>query len=250
MRKAAYYSRNGSYSRSAGAEEAEAQGRLPRLRAAKAMGLSVAAFDAGCAAVEYHPTEYHHVGKYAREIIYFDVEALRDNRKFFAAAAATYKSKNKREEVAGRPRRAAIDAFRRKLIRQRDCSRPVRRHSSRDAWNVRGLRAGIGFSAFSKLALGDIDGLKALMGDRQMRIAEAAAVTAALCDYLRRAGFAEIEPGRRFARQYSRINCVFVHGANCVNVYGAGKNNNLSAATAMQMVRDVLARELPSAGGC
>jgi hypothetical protein len=71
-RRSAYYSRNDSYSRSANAEAAETEGRLPRTRAAQALGVSVKAFDVGCARCGYTSTEWHHVGKYAMRVDYYD----------------------------------------------------------------------------------------------------------------------------------------------------------------------------------
>lgn len=83
---AAYYSRNQSYSKSLNAEEAEGEGRLPRSRAAKFMGLSLAAFDAGCEAADYVATEWHHVGKYANECSYYDTVELGSSYHFWRGA--------------------------------------------------------------------------------------------------------------------------------------------------------------------
>lgn len=98
-RRSAYYSRNNSYSRSYNAERAEAEGRFPRTRAAAHLGLSVAAFDAARRAIGYVTTEWHHVGKYANPVDYYDAEELSSNWRFWAAAAAAYKSKAKRAEL-------------------------------------------------------------------------------------------------------------------------------------------------------
>jgi hypothetical protein len=128
-RRSAYYSRNDSYSRSANAEAAEAEGRLPRTRAAAALGVSVAAFDAGCAAAEYRSTEWHHVGKYATMVDYYDTTELEESVEFWQGAAAAYKSKVKQAELRARlpallaKRKAErVKAFTAKLLRQRDCS--------------------------------------------------------------------------------------------------------------------------------
>lgn len=86
-RRAAYYSRNNSYSRSYNASCAEAEGRLPRTRAAAALGLSTKAFDAGCAACGYRATEWHHVGKYANMVDYYDTEELSASAEFWTGAA-------------------------------------------------------------------------------------------------------------------------------------------------------------------
>lgn len=136
-RRAAFYARNGSFSRSYNAECAEDEGRLPRTRAAKHLGLSLAAFDAGCAEVGYIATEWHHVGKYAARIDYYDTERLREQPEFWRGAASAYKSTAKRESILriGRDivqarRHQLVEEFRQKLIRQRDCSRRVPSHST------------------------------------------------------------------------------------------------------------------------
>lgn len=95
----AYYSRNQSYSRSHNAEVAEEEGRFPRTRAAAHLGLSVRAFDAACKAVGYRATEWHHVGKYANEVTYFDTAELVDNPDFWTAALAA-SSPAKRKQIA------------------------------------------------------------------------------------------------------------------------------------------------------
>jgi hypothetical protein len=149
-RRSAYYSRNDSFSRSANAEAAEEEGRYPRTRAAAALGLSVKAFDAGCRAAGYRATEWHHVGKYASMVDYYDTEELADNPEFWRGAAEAYKSKAKRAAVLAtmerrreEDRQAAIEAFRRRLINQRDCTRPVRRHDGRVNWIRRCGVAGV-----------------------------------------------------------------------------------------------------------
>lgn len=149
-RKGAYYSRNGSYSRSANAEWAEEENRFPRSRAAKHLGVSVKAFDAGCLACGYVATEWHHVGKYAAMVDYYDCEALADDPLFWEGAAGAYKSAKKRDELlAAHSERIAaqkqerIDSFREEMIKNRDCSKKVRRHNGRTNWVRRCLKAGI-----------------------------------------------------------------------------------------------------------
>lgn len=73
-RPSAYYSRAGSYSRSYNAEVAESEGRAPMSRAK----VTVAA-EFGCsqsiaqAALNMlHDGEWHHVGRYANRVDYFD----------------------------------------------------------------------------------------------------------------------------------------------------------------------------------
>lgn len=152
-RKSAYYSRNDSFSRSYNAEVAEDEGRLPRSRAAASLGLSVAAFDAGCAAVNYRATEWHHVGKFAVRVDYYDCTELDENPEFWRGAAAAYKSAKKQAEVlatmarrAEAERRERVEEFRARLIRQRNCTRPVKRHSAAEKWRRRCYAAGIGTS--------------------------------------------------------------------------------------------------------
>lgn len=82
----AYYSRNNSYSRSYGASCAEAEGRYSLTRAAKEMGLSSVAFKAGLAKAGYRSTEWHHVGKYANTVDYYDTTELQDNIMFWIGA--------------------------------------------------------------------------------------------------------------------------------------------------------------------
>lgn len=74
MRRSAYYRRSGSYSRSYRAEVAESEGRAPMSRAK----VTVAA-EFGCsqsvaqAALNFlHDGEWHHVGKFANRVDYFD----------------------------------------------------------------------------------------------------------------------------------------------------------------------------------
>lgn len=84
--KSAYYSRANSYSKSFNATQAENEGRFPRSRAAKELGLSLKAFDAGCAYVGYNSNEWHHVGKYANQVDYYDTVELGDNPRFWKGA--------------------------------------------------------------------------------------------------------------------------------------------------------------------
>lgn len=69
----AYYSRNNSYSRSYNATQAENEDRYPLTRAAKHLGLSVKAFKNGLESSNIGASEWHHVGKYANEVNYYDV---------------------------------------------------------------------------------------------------------------------------------------------------------------------------------
>lgn len=97
-RRSAYYSRNQSYSRSYNAERAEADDRYPRTRAAKHLGLSTKAFDAGCAHMGYVSHEWHHVGKYANMVDYYDTKELAASASFWLGAVLSYKTKAARRE--------------------------------------------------------------------------------------------------------------------------------------------------------
>lgn len=89
--RAAYYSRAGSYSRSYNACEAERAGRMPTTRASRAWG-----FRSAAALRRWVRTnEWHHVGKYANAVNYYDVERwlndLCDEASPFAALAGLSK---------------------------------------------------------------------------------------------------------------------------------------------------------------
>lgn len=70
----AYYSRAGSYSRSYNAEVAESEGRYPLTRAAQVLAkdLGVTQKVAKAALLYCGTCEWHHVGKYANSVEYFD----------------------------------------------------------------------------------------------------------------------------------------------------------------------------------
>lgn len=84
--RSTYYSRANSYSKSYNAIIAESEGRYSRTVAAKKLGLSIKAFDAGCAYINYRSTEWHHVGKYANAVDYYDTKDLGDNALFWKGA--------------------------------------------------------------------------------------------------------------------------------------------------------------------
>ena len=71
----AYYKRNNSYSRSYNASQAEQEGRFPLTRAAQYIGLTRAAFLKGAEHADLKTTEWHHVGKYANKVDYWDVSS-------------------------------------------------------------------------------------------------------------------------------------------------------------------------------
>ena len=69
----AFYRRNNSYSRSFSASAAESENRYPLTRAASYLRLSVAAFKKGLDHANITTSEWHHVGKYANKVDYYDV---------------------------------------------------------------------------------------------------------------------------------------------------------------------------------
>ncbi len=151
-RRSAYYTRNGSYSRSYNAENAEADGRLPRTRAAAHLGVSVKAFDAGRMACGYTSTEWHHVGKYAAMVDYYDTNTLEADPEFWKGCAEAYASKKKKAELMARHaegmeslREERFRDFRAKLVRQRDCTRYVHTHGSVTSrnWDIYCGKAGL-----------------------------------------------------------------------------------------------------------
>jgi hypothetical protein len=253
MRRSAYYSRAGSYSRSYNAEVAESEGRLPRTRAAAALGVSAPAFDAGCKAAGYICDEWHHVGKYANRVDYYDAEELRLTPAFWEGCAAHYKSAAKRAallqaaaqarveaaEAEERDRRGRIESFRQRLARQRDCTRYVRRHDSRRAWSSRCLRVGAFVEPFDVAAL--------LAAEAAWREREAEA----------------LEASRRFDRiveehfqpcsdrEFVGLGLkLLIHGGNShggperriVNIYGLEKSMNLKLGAAVAMLEDRIAK--------
>tara|TARA_Y100001963_G_C6721964_1_gene419544 strand:+ start:225 stop:569 length:345 start_codon:yes stop_codon:yes gene_type:complete len=94
---ASYYSHGRG--RSWNAEEAEQYGRYPRTRAAESLGVSVKAFRAGCIACEYVASEWHHVGKFASAVTYYDTEELKADPRFWKGCAEAYKSKAKKDQM-------------------------------------------------------------------------------------------------------------------------------------------------------
>jgi hypothetical protein len=85
-RKSTFYSRANSYSRSYNATVAESEGKLPLTRAAKELRLSQKAFKIGIFISGHHACEWHHVGKYARQVDYYDVPTINDDVNFWIAA--------------------------------------------------------------------------------------------------------------------------------------------------------------------
>lgn len=88
-----YYSNGnfyGEYGKSTRASEAEMEGRFSRSKSAAHLGISLKAFDAGCEHCGYRSTEWHHLGKYATPIDFFDTKELAADFKFWIGAAGAY----------------------------------------------------------------------------------------------------------------------------------------------------------------
>lgn len=252
--KTAYYSRNDSFSRSFNAERAEEENRLPRSRAAAHLELSVAAFDAGCAAVGYSPSEWHHVGKYAARVDYYDCEELAAQPEFWAGAAAVYKSAKKRAEVlatverwAEAERQANVEKFRARLIRQRDCTRPVARHSAQSRWFDRCTRARIS----GRIPLGDVAAFRAAVAERRERDAQVAERAAqrerdkAELAALLAAHFAvTTDDWGRDCHTLDGNLCARQHagGVNIWHRQGGQSHQSISAAAALEILRKKVAR--------
>lgn len=91
----AYYEANvgSERSKSAGAAQAEAEGRFPLTIAAKKLGLSAKAFKAGCRSAQYENNEWHHTGSHARRTDYYDIGFLGSDADFWRGAAREYSDK-------------------------------------------------------------------------------------------------------------------------------------------------------------
>jgi len=102
-RRAAHYCRFDagyeSYGKSYNASCAEENGRLPLTRAAYHLGVNTVAFRVGCAAADYKVSEWHHVGKFATPVDYYDTNELSSNPEFWKGCSEAYKSKIKKEEL-------------------------------------------------------------------------------------------------------------------------------------------------------
>ncbi len=109
-RRSAYYGRNNSFSRSYNASVAESEGRYPRTRAAAKLGVSAAAFDAGCDYADITTSEWHHVGKFANQVSYHDTNECASSPAFWMGCARHYKTKAKRTELVAKAREAQHDS--------------------------------------------------------------------------------------------------------------------------------------------
>lgn len=99
MSRSAYYSRNNSYSKSLGAETAEREGRYSLTRAAQCLGISSAAFKKGIKKCSYTATEWHHVGKYANRVDYYDTTELRNDPLFWKGATTRSNATMCKDEI-------------------------------------------------------------------------------------------------------------------------------------------------------
>ena len=100
-RRWAHYGRNQGreWSKSANASNAEAAGRWPRTKAAAVLGVSVKAFDAGVQAMNYRTREWHHVGKYATMVDYWDTDQCREDSRFWRGAATAHNNPDRVAEL-------------------------------------------------------------------------------------------------------------------------------------------------------
>lgn len=116
--------------RSRRASEAQSEGRYPASRAAEKLGVSLAAFRAGCRAANYCPDEWHHVGLYAQRVDFYDVVFLKTDSDFWRGVAAAQRG----GKMSHAARAVKLESFRRQLVQQRDCSRAVKRHTTKNNW--------------------------------------------------------------------------------------------------------------------
>lgn len=116
--------------RSRRASEAQSEGRCPASRAAKKLGVSLAAFRAGCRAANYSSDEWHHVGLYAQRVDFFDAEYLKGNSDFWRGVASAQRG----GILSDAARSVKVESFRRQLIQQRDCTHSVKRHATKANW--------------------------------------------------------------------------------------------------------------------
>ncbi|MBE7443057.1 MAG: hypothetical protein HS119_11445 [Flavobacteriales bacterium] len=99
MKKSAYYSRNNSFSRSFNAECAEEEGRFPLTRAAKVIGLSLNHFKEALKLANIKTNEWHHVGKFANRVDYYDTIEIKNNVNFWLAALKLSKTTKQKELI-------------------------------------------------------------------------------------------------------------------------------------------------------
>lgn len=116
--------------RSCRASEAQRNGRYPASRAAEKLGVSLAAFRAGCRAADYYSDEWHHVGLYAQRVDFYDTVFLKTNADFWKGVATAGRG----GKLSDSARAVKVESFRLQLIEQRDCARPVKRHSTKANW--------------------------------------------------------------------------------------------------------------------
>ena len=79
-----YYKANNSYSRSRNASLAEEEGRYPKTRAAQAMGVNLKIFNMAIQNGIISTDEWHHVGRYAAKVWYYDTKEITRKPRFQA----------------------------------------------------------------------------------------------------------------------------------------------------------------------
>lgn len=99
---------------------------MPAIHAAKALGVSLEAFRAGTARANLETTEWHHVGKFANRVEFWDTEELEHAPLFWAGCGVAYaRGASKRRWLAEQTRKAyrskkeAAKAFDRRLFHSR-----------------------------------------------------------------------------------------------------------------------------------
>lgn len=116
------------------AAEAKNDGRFPKTLAAKELGISVKAFDAGVKNSDIISTEWHHVGKFATPVPFYDTEEYRKDYKFWIGVSTAYIGKKAEfyREIANQCKIDAklekIEKFKQWLERRRDCTVYVPKH--------------------------------------------------------------------------------------------------------------------------
>jgi hypothetical protein len=244
--RSAYYSRANSFSRSYNAHVAEEQGRLPKSRAAKKLNISVPAFEAACKAINYFPTEWHHVGKYAKRVVYYDTDWLQSSQEFWENAANFYNSKIKKifcqqkaenakkfaAEQEEQNHREFVEKFRQKLIQQRDCSREVKKHNPHIAWKKRCQKFGVFGLSVPEYDIEKLNEAKRKFLAEKNKII---IINKKLMKILR----------RNFIQKEEFVYCglglkVLLHN-NCqsVNIYGIENGINLKQEKALKMLEEI-----------
>lgn len=77
--------------------KAKNYGKFPLTGAAKDLGVSTSAFKAGISKADIIPCEWHHVGKFATAVDFFDTEECDNSYLFWIGAMQFYKTKTKKQ---------------------------------------------------------------------------------------------------------------------------------------------------------